>query len=81
MASSDVSLPFGLAVAAREPVSTGHVDLVALVFDHGGQIMLVSDACTGVPTPWCRPTDGKTTTNSNTDGQGGRETDEDWTED
>jgi hypothetical protein len=75
-ATSD-ALPFGLAIAARQPIATDHVDESELMFDEHQQIMLVR----GSSIPWCKHSDGKTTTNSNTDGAGGLETDEDWTED
>jgi hypothetical protein len=45
------------------------------------QIMLIRDRESGMVMPWCRHSTGKTTTDSNTDGHGGRETDEDYTED
>jgi len=71
-------LPFGLAVAAREPISVDDVDPAVLIYDGDRQVMLVRD---GGLVPWCRHSTGKTNTNSNTDGQGGPETDEDYTED
>lgn len=77
----DASLPFGLVVAAREPVLVEDVDLTALVYDSDRQIMLARDGDGGRLMPWCRHSTGKTRTNSNTDGQGGPETDEDYTED
>jgi putative ATP-grasp target RiPP len=77
----DVSFPFGLAVATREPVPIEDVDLTALVYDPDQQIMLVRDGESGRLMPWCRHSTGKMRTNSNTDGKGGPETDEDYTED
>ena len=73
------SLPFGLAVAAREPVPTDPVDLAALVWDDERQIMLVRDG--GGLVPWMKHSTGKTNTDSNTDGNGAKETDEDYSED
>ncbi|HKR48022.1 MAG TPA: putative ATP-grasp-modified RiPP [Pseudonocardiaceae bacterium] len=81
MTAVTVSLPFGLAVAAREPAVVEDVDLTALVYDPDRQIMLVCDGETGRLMPWCKHSTGKTNTNSNTDGKGGPETDEDYTED
>jgi putative ATP-grasp target RiPP len=75
------SIPFGLAVAAREPISVDEVDLAALIYDPNRQITLVHAEDTGALMPWCKHSTGKTNTDSNTDGQGGRETDEDYTED
>ncbi|MGH4026382.1 MAG: putative ATP-grasp-modified RiPP [Pseudonocardiaceae bacterium] len=74
-------VPFGLAVAARVPVSTEEVDLNTLHYDTDRQIMLVRDGETETLVPWCKHSTGKTNTNSNTDGKGGPETDEDYTED
>jgi len=74
-----VVLPFGLAVAAREPVPTDQVNVAALVWDDERQIMLVRDGDELVP--WMKHSTGKTNTDSNTDGAGGKETDEDYTED
>jgi len=73
-------LPFGLAVAAREPLSSEHIDLSVLVYDQHRQITLVRGAG-GSLSPWFKHTDGQTTTDSQTDGAGGRETDTDWRED
>ena len=81
MTAVDTSMPFGLVVAAREPVSVEDVDLTALVYDPDRQITLVRDGETGRLMPWCKHSTGKTRTNSNTDGKGGPETDEDYTED
>lgn len=75
------SIPFGLAVAAREPIHVEDVDLTALVYDSDRQVTLVRDGDTGRLMPWCKHSTGKTRTNSNTDGKGGPETDEDYTED
>ncbi|MFN2496490.1 MAG: putative ATP-grasp-modified RiPP [Pseudonocardiaceae bacterium] len=75
------SIPFGLAVAAREPVPVEDVDFSALVYDTDRQIMLIPDGVTSGLMPWCKHSTGKTNTNSNTDGKGGPETDEDYTED
>lgn len=75
------SIPFGLAVAARRPIPVEDVDLTALSYEPHRQIMLVQDGETGRLMPWCRHSTGKTNTNSNTDGKGGPETDEDYTED
>lgn len=75
------SVPFGLAVAAREPIAVEDVDFSALVYDPDRQIMLVRDGDTARLMPWCKHSTGKTKTNSNTDGKGGPETDEDYTED
>lgn len=74
-------IPFGLVVAAREPIAADEVDLDALIYDPQRQIMLVRDGESGVVVPWCKHSTGKTNTDSNTDGHGGRETDEDYTED
>ncbi|GAA2817163.1 hypothetical protein [Saccharopolyspora taberi] len=71
---------FGLEVAARKPIPVSEVDLTRLVFDPERQIML-TPGDNGVDTPWCRHSDGQTTTNSNADGHQGPETDSDWTED
>ncbi|GAA0516294.1 hypothetical protein GCM10011581_46170 [Saccharopolyspora subtropica] len=71
---------FGLEVAARKPIPVSEVDLTRLVFDPKRQIMLAPGE-DGVNTPWCKHSDGQTTTNSNADGHGGPETDTDWTED
>lgn len=79
MAVRNALVPFGLAVAAREPIATDDVDLTALLYDSNRQIMLVRDS--GVLMPWCKHSTGKTNTNSNTDGKAGPETDEDYTED
>ncbi len=76
-----VSFPFGLVVAAQEPVPVEDVDVTSLVYDPDRQIMLVRDGEGGRLMPWCRHSTGKTNTNSNTDGKGGPETDEDYTED
>lgn len=81
MMTVNTSLPFGLAVAAREPIPVEDVDVAALVYDPDRQITLVGDAESGDLVPWCRHSTGKTKTNSNTDGKGGPETDEDYTED
>lgn len=84
MIAAHASIPFGLLVAAREPVPVDEVDLTALVYDPERQIMLVRDGQTGMVMPWCKHSKhstGKTNTDSNTDGHGGRETDEDYTED
>jgi putative ATP-grasp target RiPP len=82
MTTIDVSIPFGLAVAAREPVPVENVDLTSLVYDPDRQITLVRDGETDrLMMPWCKHSTGKTRTNSNTDGKGGPETDEDYTED
>ena len=81
MTAANASIPFGLVVAAREPIPVEDVDLAALVYDPERQIMLVRDGETGTVMPWCKHSTGQTTTNSNTDGQGGPETDEDYTED
>ena len=81
MTAVDVSLPFGLAAAAREPVPVQEVDLSALVYDADRQITLVQDGEFGGLMPWCKHSTGKTNINSNTDGKGGPETDEDHTED
>ena len=81
MITVNASIPFGLAVAAREPLAVEDIDLAALVYEHHRQIMLVRDGETGRLMPWCRHSTGKTNTNSNTDGKGGPETDEDYTED
>lgn len=72
-------LPFGLAVAAREPVPADHVDVSALAWDDDRQIMLIRDG--GELVPWMKHSTGKTNTDSNTDGNGGKETDTDQTED
>ena len=74
-------IPFGLVVAAREPIAVDEVDVGALVYEPQRQIMLVRDGETGVVVPWCKHSTGKTNTDSNTDAKGGRETDEDYTED
>lgn len=74
-------IPFGLVVAAREPIAVEEVDVGALVYDPQRQIMLVRDGETGMVVPWCKHSTGWTRTDSNTDGHGGRETDEDYTED
>lgn len=81
MIAVNVSLPFGLVVAAQEPVPVEDVDLTALVYDSDRQIMLVRSGENGRLMPWCKHSTGKTRTNSNTDGKGGPETDEDYTED
>lgn len=81
MTAVDMSLPFGLAVAAREPVPVEEVNLSALVYDPDRQITLVRDGEFSRLMPWCKHSTGKTNTNSNTDGKGGPETDEDYTED
>ncbi len=81
MAAVEVSIPLGLAVAAREPLAVEEVDLTALVYDSDRQITLIRDGQTDRLMPWCRHSTGVTNTNSNTDGQGGPETDEDYTED
>jgi putative ATP-grasp target RiPP len=81
MTTAHASIPFGLLVAAREPVPVDEVDLTALVYDPERQLMLVRDGQTGMVMPWCKHSTGKTNTDSNTDGHGGRETDEDYTED
>jgi putative ATP-grasp target RiPP len=78
--TSEVCIPFGLVVAAREPIPVDEMDLGALVYDPERQIMLVRDGGTGVVVPWCKHSTDKTRTDSNTDGKGGRETDEDYTE-
>jgi putative ATP-grasp target RiPP len=75
------ALPFGLEMAAREPIPVDDVDLTALRFDDDRQIMLVSDGESQNLVPWCKHSTGQTTTNSNTDGHGGNETDTDHTED
>ncbi|MEU6701778.1 hypothetical protein [Pseudonocardia sp. NPDC046786] len=72
-------LPFGLAVAGRTPIPADHVDLTALVWDETQQVTLVRQD--GVLVPWARHTDGQTSTNSNTDGNGGNEQDTDHRED
>lgn len=77
--SASTPVPFGIAVAARQPVHTVRIDESALVWDTQRQIMLVRDGA--VLVPWMRHTDGVTNTDSNTDGSGGRETDEDHRED
>lgn len=79
--TANVGIPFGLVVAAREPIAVDEVDLAALVYDPERQIMLVRDGATDMVMPWCKHSTGKTKTDSNTDGKGGRETDEDYTED
>lgn len=76
-----VSIPFGLAVAAREAIPVDHVDLAALTYDTDRQITLIRDNETGMLMPWCKHSTGKTNTDSNTDSHQGRETDEDYTED
>jgi putative ATP-grasp target RiPP len=81
MRAANASIPFGLVVAAREPIPVDEVNLSALVYDPERQIMLVRDGQTGLVMPWCKHSTGKTNTDSNTDGHGGRETDEDYTED
>lgn len=81
MTAVNASIPFGLAVAAREPVPVEDVDLTALVYDPDRQITLVRNGETDRLMPWCKHSTGKTNTNSNTDGKGGPETDEDYTED
>lgn len=81
MTVASSSVPFGLAVAAREPIAAEEVDCSALVYDPERQIMLVRDGETARLMPWCKHSTGKTNTNSNTDGKGGPETDEDYTED
>ncbi|MGH3898551.1 MAG: putative ATP-grasp-modified RiPP [Pseudonocardiaceae bacterium] len=68
-------------MAAREPVPIEGVDLTTLVHDPVRQITLVRDGETDTLMPWCKHSTGKTNTNSNTDGKGGPETDEDYTED
>jgi putative ATP-grasp target RiPP len=75
------SVPFGLVVAAREPLAVEDVDLSTSVYDADRQIMLIADEVTSRLVPWCKHSTGKTNTNSNTDGKGGPETDEDYTED
>jgi putative ATP-grasp target RiPP len=79
--TTNACMPFGLVMAAREPIPVDEVDLTALVYDPERQIMLVRDGETDMVMPWCRHSTGKTRTDSNTDGKGGRETDEDYTED
>lgn len=79
--TTNACIPFGLVVAAREPIPVDEVDLAALVYDPERQIMLVRDGETDMVMPWCKHSTGKTKTDSNTDGKGGRETDEDYTED
>jgi putative ATP-grasp target RiPP len=74
-------VPFGLIVATRETISAEEVDLNALRYDTDRQIMLVRDEEPETLVPWCKHSTGKTNTNSNTDGKGGPETDEDYTED
>lgn len=74
-------VPFGLAVAARHPILIADVDVTTLVFDPDRQIMLVRDGDAEELVPWCKHSTGQTTTNSNTDGHGGNETDTDHTED
>lgn len=81
MTVTDPSVPFGLAVAAREPAPVEDVDVAALVYDPDRQIMLIRDEDTDRLMPWCKHSTGRTNTNSNTDGKGGPETDEDYTED
>lgn len=71
---------FGIEVAARVPIPVSDVDQTQLVYDPEQQIMLVP-AGAGLHTPWCKHSDGQTTTDARTDGHGGRETDTDWTED
>jgi putative ATP-grasp target RiPP len=70
-----------LVVAAREPIPVEDVDLTALVYDTDRQITLVRDGDSDKLMPWFKHSTGKTNTNSNTDGKGGPETDEDYTED
>lgn len=79
--TTEAGIPFGLVVGAREPILVDEVDLAALVYDPERQIMLVRDGETATVLPWCKHSTGKTRTDSNTDGHGGRETDEDYTED
>lgn len=81
MTSVNPSIPFGLAVAAREPIPVEDVDLTTSVYDSDRQITLVRDRETNRLMPWCKHSTGRTNTNSNTDGKGGPETDEDYTED
>jgi len=81
MISLRASLPFGLAVAAREPIPVDDVDLTTLIYHPDRQIALIQDEEGGRSVPWCKHSTGKTNTNSNTDGKGGPETDEDYTED
>lgn len=54
MTAINASIPFGLAVAARQPVPVEDVDLTALVYDPNRQITLVRDGETdrcGLPGP------------------------------
>lgn len=81
MIAANNFIPFGLAVASREPIPVEDVDLSALVYDPDRQMMLVHDREIDTLMPWCKHSTGRTNTNSNTDGKGGPETDEDYTED
>lgn len=73
---------FGVEVGARTPASVEDVDSTTLVYDAEQQLMMVrSSDNTETLVPWCRHTDGPTTTNANTDGRGGPEYDQDHRED
>jgi putative ATP-grasp target RiPP len=66
-------------VAARTPASVEQVDIDSLVYDPERQLTLTRDGAELVP--WCKHTDGPTSSNANTDGAKGPEYDTDHRED
>lgn len=75
-------VPFGVEVASRVPGSAEYLDPAALIYDPEQQLTVTRGAC-GAVMPLClaKHTDGPTRVDSNTDGKGNPEWDNDVQED